>query len=76
MCSYILLQKKNTCCIVTAYTDVRHHRKLELNRRAEQTKDDKKICQSSSTYDNNIDIENAEKEYTFMIFNNYINKYK
>lgn len=37
MCSYILLQKKNTCCIVTAYTDVRHHRKLELNRRAEQT---------------------------------------
>lgn len=37
-----------------------------------------KICQmtqSSSTYDNNIDIENAE-EYTFMIFNNYINKYK
>lgn len=38
-----------------------------------------KICQmiqSSSTYDNNTDIENADKEYTFMIFNNYINKYK
>lgn len=38
MC-YILLQKKNTCCTVTTYTDMRHHRKLELNSRAERQTD-------------------------------------